>query len=126
MFIAAVGLVGSLEINYLSNKAVSEALTKNQNTIQRLQEIINNEMEKADRLVQLLAGSSRILYPGYELMRRRGRSSRANEVLDRYSQTEEGFGICYIMNLSRANYCLLQPEPIRQFCREKLRLPTLF
>jgi hypothetical protein len=52
-FIAAVGLVGSLGINYLSNKAVGKALTKNQSTSQRLQEIVNNEMEKADRLVQL-------------------------------------------------------------------------
>ena len=55
LFIAAVGLVGSLEINYLSNKAVDETLTKNQNTIQRLQQIVNNDMEKAYRLVQLLA-----------------------------------------------------------------------
>ena len=60
MFIAAVGVVGSLEVNYLSNNAVREALTKNQNTILRIQEIINNEMEKADRLVQLLAGSTRV------------------------------------------------------------------
>ena len=105
MFIAAVGLVGSLGINYLSNKAVREALTKNQSTIQRLQVIVNNEMEKADRLVQLLAGSSRIISSLAGPQGRRygerygeGQIVRANELLDRYSQTEEGFGVCYIMD----------------------------
>ena len=122
VFIAAVGLVGSLGINYLSNKAVREALTKNQSTSQRLQEIVNNEMEKADRLVQLLAGSSRVVSAlggsqvasevrryGERYRERYGERHveaqvaqvvRANELLDRYSQTEEGFGVCYIMDLA--------------------------
>ncbi len=99
MFIAAVGVVGSLEVNYLSNNAVREALTKNQNTILRLQEVVNNEMEKADRLVQLLAGSNRILN-ALVMSHDEGQVARANEVLDRYSQTEESYGVCYIMNLS--------------------------
>jgi len=118
MFIAAVGLAGSLGINYLSNKAVGEALTKNQSTVQRLQEIVNNEMEKADRLDQLLAGSSRIISVLAGPQERRygertaertaeraaerfeGQIVRANELLDSYSETEEGFGVCYIMNLA--------------------------
>src|SRR5208337_5060742 len=114
LFIAAVGLAGSLGINYLSNKAVGEALTKNQSTVQRLQEIVNNEMEKADRLDQLLAGSSRIISVLAGLQERRygervaeraaerfeGQIGRANELLDSYSETEEGFGVCYIMNLA--------------------------
>ena len=99
MFIAAVGVVGSLEVNYLSNNAVREALTKNQNTILRIQEIINNEMEKADRLVQLLAGSSRVLN-SLIMSNDGGQIVQANEVLDRYSQTEESYGVCYLMNLS--------------------------
>jgi hypothetical protein len=125
--IAVVGLVGSLGINYLANKAVREASTKSQSTIQRLQEVINNEMEKADRLVQLLAGSSPIIsalagrqpqpqpqpqvrrygerYGERERNIERERSSegqivRVNELLDRFSQMEEGFGICYIMDLA--------------------------
>lgn len=111
MFIAAVGLVGSLGINYLSNKAVRQALTKNQGTSQRLQGIVNNEMEKADRLVQLLAGSSRIVSALMGEQGRRygkryaerypeGQLVQANQLLDRYSQTEEGFGVCYVMDLS--------------------------
>src|SRR5208337_3048414 len=110
LFIAAVGLAGSLGFNYLSNKAVGEALTKNQSTVQRLQEIVNNEMEKADRLDQLLAGSSRIISVLAGLQERRygervaerfeGQIGRANELLDSYSETEEGFGVCYIMNLA--------------------------
>lgn len=112
LFIAAVGLAGSLGINYLSNKAVGEVLAKNQSTAQRLQEIVNHEMEKADRLDQLLAGSSRIIsvlagpqerrYAERIAERPAERSEaqivRANELLDSYSETEEGFGVCYIMN----------------------------
>ena len=118
VFIAVVGLVGSLGINYLSNKAVREALTKNQSTSQRLQEIVNNEMEKADRLVQLLAGSSRVVsalggsqvvsegrrygerYGERQVEAQVAQVVRANELLDRYSQMEEGFGVCYIMDLA--------------------------
>ncbi|MGD0216220.1 MAG: cache domain-containing protein [Desulfobaccales bacterium] len=123
LFIAAVGLAGSLGINYLANKAVGAELKKNQGTAQRLQEIVNNEMEKADRLDQLLAGSSRIIAmlsgpqagPQAVPQERRGerladryaerpverfedQTARANEILDNFSQTEEGFGVCYIMN----------------------------
>jgi hypothetical protein len=118
VFIAAVGLVGSFGINYLANKAVRETLTKNQSTSQRIQEIINNEMEKADRLVQLLAGSSRVVsalggsqvasearrygerYRERPVEAQAAQVVRANELLDRYSQTEEGFGVCYIMDLA--------------------------
>jgi Cache domain len=117
MFIAAVGLAGSLGINYLSNKAVRETLAKNQSTVQRLQEIVNNEMEKADRLVQVLAGSNRIIPAlagtqerrygerpegryGERAGEREGQIVRANELLDSYSGTEEGFGVCYIMDLA--------------------------
>lgn len=99
IFIAAVGLVGALGINYLSNAAAREALTKNQKTAQRLQEVINSEMEKADRLVQLLAGSTRvhnILANSSDMVA----VNQANAMLDRYSQTEEGYGVCYIMNPS--------------------------
>ena len=60
IFIAGVGLVGSLGVNYLGSQAATAALAKNQRTVLRLQEMINNEMEKADRLVQLLAGSARV------------------------------------------------------------------
>ncbi|MGA8141535.1 MAG: cache domain-containing protein, partial [Desulfobaccales bacterium] len=122
LFIAAVGLAGSLGINYLANKAVGADLQKNQDTAQRLQEIVNNEMEKTDRLDQLLAGSSRIIAVLAGSQERRGERSaerydrygeryaerapdrvedqigRANELLDSYSQTEEGFGVCYILN----------------------------
>ncbi len=124
LFIAAVGLAGSLGINYLSNKAVGEALTKSQSTVQRLREIVNNEMEKADRLDQLLAGSSRIIAvlagtqgrPNVERAAERygerygeraaeraaerfdAQIARANELLDSYSETEEGFGVCYVMD----------------------------
>lgn len=111
--IVAVGLVGILGINYFSNQATRKGLTENQKTAQRLQEIVNNEMEKADRLVQLLAGSSRAVSAlGGSQGRRYGERYRerygerhpeaqvvqANELLDRYSQTEEGFGVCYILD----------------------------
>ncbi len=99
LFIAAVGLVGSLGVNYLSGNAARAAATKNQNTLQRLQEIVNNEMEKADRLVQLMAGSSRI-FNALALSNDAAQVARANEVLDRYSQTEEAYGVCYIINPS--------------------------
>ena len=141
LFIAAVGLAGSLGVNYLANKAVGADLQKNQVTAQRLQEIVNNEMEKTDRLDQLLAGSSRIIavlagpqvapqagpqehrgersgdrYDRYAdrydrygdrygdraaerpVERFQDQIARANEILDNFSQTEEGFGVCYIMN----------------------------
>lgn len=97
--IAVVGIVGSLGINYLGGKATRDALTKNQTTSQRLKEIIDNEMEKADRLVQLLAGSTRV-YNAMVSINDMSQIGRANEILDRYSQAEEGYGDCYILNLS--------------------------
>jgi Cache domain len=111
IFILAVGLLGGLGINYFSTRAVHESLTKNQRTILRLHEIVNNEMEKADRLVQLLAGSSQIFSAvvgpeGRYYSDRYGQryvekqAAQANDLLDRYSQTEEGYGVCYIMNMS--------------------------
>ncbi len=137
IFIAAVGLAGSLGIYYLADSAARATLTKNQRTVQRLQEIVNNEMEKADRLDQLLAGSSRVIAAlagppaaapaaapqerrygeraaeryGERTAERYGERTaertadrfedqvvRANELLDSYSQAEEGFGVCYLIN----------------------------
>ncbi len=99
IFIAVVGLVGSLGMNYFSNNASKETLAKNQSTVLRIKEVINGEMEKADRLVQLLAGDTRI----HNALMNVGDPTAlniANSLVDRYSQTEEGYGICYIMNLS--------------------------
>lgn len=97
IFIAAVGLVGILGINYFSNRAAADILANNQKTVNRLKEVIDNEMEKADRLVQLLAVSSRV-YNALTYSSDAAQIARAHEILDRYSQTEEGYGICYVMN----------------------------
>lgn len=96
-FIAAVGIVGSVEVNYLASRVARDTLAKNQRAVQRIKEIIDNEMEKADRLVQLLAGSIRVYdaLTGNDM----AQLARAGEILDRYSQIEEGFSVCYIMDL---------------------------
>lgn len=99
--IAAVGLVGTLGINYLGTKATHESLEKNDRTANRIKEIINNEMEKADRLVQLMAGSAQV----QNALANSGDPAalnQANVLLDRFSHTEEGYGVCYLMNLSGA------------------------
>ena len=95
--IAVVGIVGSYGTNYFGSKASHDLLDKNQRTVQRLKEIIDNEMEKADRLVQLMAGSTRV----YNVLVNNNDLShigRAGEILDRFSQTEDGYGVCYIMD----------------------------
>jgi hypothetical protein len=96
--IAVVGIVGSSGINYFGSKASSNLLAKNERTVQRLKEIIDNEMEKSDRLVQLMAGSTRV-FNALANINDLSLIARANEILDRYSQTEEGYGVCYIMDL---------------------------
>ena len=95
--IAVVGLVGSYGINYFGSKASHDIMDKSQRTIHRLKEIIDNEMEKADRLVQLMAGSTRV-YNALLNNNDLSNIARANEILDRYSQTEEGYGVCYLMD----------------------------
>lgn len=98
IFISAVGLVGSFGVNYLGSKAAAAALAKNQRTALHLQGIINGEMEKADRLVQLLAASARVMIA---LVNNQDPEAvnQASRLLDRMSQLEEGFGVCYLMNL---------------------------
>ncbi len=95
--IVAVGIVGSYGINYLGSKASRDVVDRNQRTAQRVKEIIDNEMEKADRLVQLMAGSTRV-YNALVNTADLTQIAHANEILDRYSQTEEGYGVCYIMD----------------------------
>jgi hypothetical protein len=95
--IAIVGIVGSYGINYFGSKASRDVLEKNQRTVQRLKEIIDNEMEKADHLVQLMAGSTRV-YNALVNTNDLANIGQANEILDRYSQTEDGYGVCYLMD----------------------------
>ncbi len=97
--ILVVGVIGTAGINFLGGKAAREAVDKNHRTAFRIKEILNNEMEKADRLGQLLASDSRII-SALTASNDPAALNRANEILDRYSQTEAGYGVCYVMNLS--------------------------
>jgi diguanylate cyclase (GGDEF)-like protein/PAS domain S-box-containing protein len=98
----AIGLIiivmlGSLGINYLGIKAGRAVSAEHDRSVQRLRDITNNEMEKTDHLVQLLAGSTRV----FNALTDADNTpiDRTNEVLDRYSQTEAGYSICYILDV---------------------------
>ncbi len=99
----AIGLIflvtlGSLGINYLDLKTGREVSAEHERVIQRLKEITNNEIEKTDRLVQLLAGSTKVYY-GLILPSDISQLERTNEELDRYSQAEAGYNICYLLDM---------------------------
>ena len=91
----------------------------------RIQEVINGEMEKADRLVQLLAGSSRVLN-ALNNNDDRARSTRPTCMLDRFSQTEEGYGVCYLMNVSGTTVATSNRNQPDSFLGKNYRLPPLF
>lgn len=97
--IAVVGILGTAGINFLGSKAALETVDKNHRTAYRIKEILNNEMEKADRLGQLLAADTRVI-SALSSSTDPAVINRVNEILDRYSQTEAGYGVCYVMNLS--------------------------
>ena len=107
----AIGLIilvtlGSLGINYLGLKTGREVSAEHERVVQRLKEITNNEIEKTDRLVQLLAGSTKVYY-GLILPSDISQLERTNEELDRYSQAEAGFNICYLLDMNGTYYCFL-------------------
>jgi diguanylate cyclase (GGDEF)-like protein len=100
----AIGLIflialGSLGINYLGLKTGRGVSAEHERVIQRLKEITNNEIEKTDRLVQLLAGSNKV-YLGLILPSDISQIERTNEELDRYSQAEAGYNICYLLDMN--------------------------
>jgi diguanylate cyclase (GGDEF)-like protein len=102
--VTAIGLIflvtlGSLGINYLGLKTAGEVSAEHERVIQRLKEITDNEIEKTDRLVQLLAGSTKVFY-GLILTADISQIERTNEELDRYSQAETGYNICYLLDLN--------------------------
>jgi hypothetical protein len=97
--ILIVGVLGTAGINYLGGKAARDAVDKNHRTGYRIKDILNNEMEKADRLGQLLASDTRVI-AALSTSNDPVAINKANAILDRYSQTEAGYGVCYVMNLS--------------------------
>ena len=77
--------LGSLGINYLGLKTGRAVSAEHERVVQRLKEITNNEIEKTDRLVQLLAGSTKVYY-GLILPSDISQLERTNEELDRYTR----------------------------------------